>query len=136
MRPESVTTIPAIPALPAIPVSEVEQTEYMEYSSSSTYSPKVLHSIYYSSIPPLPVPKNYQKECIIRYFSYCLKCVRRQSCLTQIGFKSSIILLNYTAFCSFTILNLFCPVDSHKIILVLSQMCKKTSLPYSNWFEK
>ena len=35
----------------------------MEYSSSSTYSQKTLHSIYYSSIPPLPIPKNRQKEC-------------------------------------------------------------------------
>ena len=35
----------------------------MEYSPSSTYSKKMLRSIYYSSIPPLPIPKNYQKEC-------------------------------------------------------------------------
>ena len=57
---KSITTIPAIPALPAIPLSGME---WMEYSSSSTYSQKMLHSIYYSSIPPLPIPKNYQKEC-------------------------------------------------------------------------
>ena len=35
----------------------------MEYFSSFAYSQKFLHSIYYSSIPPLPIPKNYQKEC-------------------------------------------------------------------------
>ena len=57
------TTIPAIPALPAIPLSGVEQ---MEYSSSSTYSRKMLHSIYDSSVPPLPIPKNYQKEYSLR----------------------------------------------------------------------
>ena len=39
--------------------------EQMEYSSSSTYSQKMLHSIHYSSIPPLPIPKNYQKECVL-----------------------------------------------------------------------
>ena len=42
---ESITTIPAIPVLSAIPLSEMEQ---MEYSSSSAYSQKLLHSIYYS----------------------------------------------------------------------------------------
>ena len=37
----------------------------MEYSSSSTYSQKVLHSIYYFSISPLPIPRNYRKECSV-----------------------------------------------------------------------
>ena len=35
----------------------------MEHSSSSTYSQKLSHSIYYSSIPSLPIPKNRQKGC-------------------------------------------------------------------------
>ena len=35
----------------------------MDYSSSSIYSQKMLHSIYYSSTLALPIPKNYQKEC-------------------------------------------------------------------------
>ena len=39
----------------------------MEYSSSSTYSQRMLHSIYYSSILPLPIPKNYQKEFSLKY---------------------------------------------------------------------
>ena len=62
---KSITTIPATSALPAIPLSEVEQ---MENSSSSTYSQKMLHSIYHSSIPPLPIPKYYQKECNLSIF--------------------------------------------------------------------
>ena len=37
----------------------------MECSSSSTYSQKMLHSIYYSSIPPLPIPKNYQRNAVL-----------------------------------------------------------------------
>ena len=28
---------------------------------------KMLHSICYSSIPPLPIPKNYQKECSLNF---------------------------------------------------------------------
>ena len=35
----------------------------MEYSSSSTYSQKLSHSIYYSCLPPRSIPQNYQKEC-------------------------------------------------------------------------
>ena len=57
---------PSIPALPTIPLSEGQYTEQMDYSSSSTYSQKMLHCMYYSSIPPLPVPKNYQKECSLK----------------------------------------------------------------------
>ena len=53
-------SIRTIPVLAANPLSEVEWTEQMEYSSSSTYSQKMLHSIYYSSIPPLPIPENHQ----------------------------------------------------------------------------
>ena len=37
----------------------------MEYLSSFTYSQKMLHSIYYSSIPPLLFLKNHQKECSV-----------------------------------------------------------------------
>ena len=40
----------------------------MEYYSSSNYSQKMLHSIYYSSIPPLPIPKNYRKEYSLKLF--------------------------------------------------------------------
>ena len=40
----------------------------MGYFSSFTYSQKMLHSIYCSSIPPLPIPENYQKECSLSYF--------------------------------------------------------------------
>ena len=36
--------------------------EQKEYSSSSTYSQKMLHFIYYSFILPLPIPENYRKE--------------------------------------------------------------------------
>ena len=54
---KSIDIFPAIPALPAIPLSEVE------YSSSSTYSQKLLHSIYYSSVLPLLIPKSCRKEC-------------------------------------------------------------------------
>ena len=52
---------------------------YSSYSCSSSYStlrggilfqfyllPKMLHSIYYSSIPPLPILGNYQEECSLR----------------------------------------------------------------------
>ena len=45
----------------------------MEYSSSSTYSQKMLHSIHYSSIPPLPIPKNYQREYSLRRKMVSLK---------------------------------------------------------------
>ena len=40
--------------------------ESMEYSSGCTYSQKILRSIYYSAIPPPPIPKNYQKECSLK----------------------------------------------------------------------
>ena len=40
----------------------------MEYSSSSTYSQKLSHSMYYSSFPPLPIPKKCQKECSLCFF--------------------------------------------------------------------
>ena len=66
---------------------------YSSYSCSSSYStlwggidgiyiyrilfqfylfPKMLHSIYYFSVPPLPIPKNYQKEysLILLFLSY------------------------------------------------------------------
>ena len=42
----------------------------MEYPSSSTYSQNMLHSISYSSIPPLLIPKNYQTECSISVLNY------------------------------------------------------------------
>ena len=61
----SIAAVPAIPALPAIPLSEVRWTEQMKYPSSSTYSQKMLHSIYYSCIPSLHIPKTYQKECSV-----------------------------------------------------------------------
>ena len=44
----------------------------MEYTSSSACSQTLLHSIYYSSIPPLPIPKNCQKECSLNFFFYVL----------------------------------------------------------------
>ena len=45
----------------------------MEYSSTSTYSQKMLHSIYYSSVPPLPIPKHYQKEWSLSHISVTIQ---------------------------------------------------------------
>ena len=47
----------------------LQYSQYSTYSNTiqySTYSQKILRLIYYSSIPTLPIPKNYQKECTLR----------------------------------------------------------------------
>ena len=58
----------------------MEEVKYSSSSTYQTYSQKVLHYIYYCSVPNLPIPKNYQNEYITQ-FIFSVTAALRSACV-------------------------------------------------------
>ena len=87
----------------------------MEFSSSSAYSEKLLHSIYYSSVPPFPIPKIVKRiAALVNKFSGFLS-----SNSSQILYASLRSQTLCESSCTYRVAKIF---PSHQVILRLVRL--------------